>query len=178
MIGFGTEFEGGFEFDVEPDWFAVSPDGFGQFGPAGGDRLAAGLGLLDDDGVFLAAGFPGFVRAGIFGDKDVGDAAGRDLEQGGFDDDLADEEHGDPEFAGLGPGGSVDPDGLAAEFGYRFLNGVCGAAEVEAGVIGSFDCCWLAGWASAAGVKAEGSEAVPARDPHLFFTIGSGLGVL
>jgi hypothetical protein len=39
---------------------------------------------------------------------------------------------------------------------------------VEAGVIGIFDCCcWLAGLASAAGVKAEGSEAVPARDPHL-----------
>ena len=168
VFGFGTEFEGGFEFDVELDRFAVSPDGFGQFGPVGGDRLAARLDLLDNDGVFTAAWFPGFVHARIAGDKDIGDAAGWCVEEGGFDDDLADEEHGDAEFAGLGPGGRVDPDGLAAEFGEWFLDGGCGAAEVEAGVIGIFDCCcWLAGLASAAGVKAEGSEAVPARDPHL-----------
>ena len=140
MIGFGTEFEGGFEFNAELDGFAVSPDGFGEFGPVGGDRLAAGLDLLDDDGVFTAARFPGFVGAGIAGDEYVGDAAGWRLEEAGFDDDLADEEHGDAEFAGLGPGGSVDPDGLAAEFGDWFLDGGCGAAEVKEGVIGIFDC--------------------------------------
>ena len=105
VFGFGTEFEGGFEFDVELYRFAVPPDGFGEFGPVGDDRLAAGLDLLDDDGVFPATGFPGFVHARIAGDEDKGDAAGWGVEQGGFDDDLADEEHGDAEFAGLGPGG-------------------------------------------------------------------------
>jgi hypothetical protein len=53
------------------------------------------------------------------------------VEQRGFDDDLADEEHGDAEFAGLGPGGRVDPDGLAAELCYWLLDGGWGTAKVE-----------------------------------------------